>query len=130
MDNAGVEKKQTREIPSVVRAMWDPFGFMQEMFGWGRAGDRRLVEVKETDDSYVCKMNVQLALPGRADVAHAKAELDKGELTLVVPKAAAAGPEASSPRRATAPKPEAGSSRRTARHAKGSGKARKRRRAR
>ena len=89
MENAGVQKKQSGGSPSVARALWDPFGFMQEMFGWGRSGDAPLFEVKETDDTFVCKVKVNLTLPDQADVAHAKAELENGELTLVVPKAAA-----------------------------------------
>ena len=101
MENAGVQKKQTAESPSVTRALWDPFGFMQEMFGWGRSGGEPLFEVKETDDTYVCKVKVNLTLPDQADVAHAKAELENGELTLVVPKAAAAAPEPQSPPRRT-----------------------------
>ena len=90
MENAGVQKKQSGGSPSVVRALWDPFGFMQEMFGWGGSGDGPLFEVKETDDTFICKVKVNLTLPDQADVAHAKAELENGELTLVVPKAAAA----------------------------------------
>jgi len=97
MENAGVQKKQTGESPSVVRALWDPFGFMQQMFGWGRSGDQPLFEVKETDDTFVCKVRVNLTLPDQADVAHAKAELENGELTLVVPKAAAETLNAESP---------------------------------
>ena len=89
MENAGVQKKQTGQSPSVARALWDPFGFMQEMFGWGRSVDGPLFEVKETDDTYVCKVKVNLTLPDQADVTHAKAELENGQLTLVVPKAAA-----------------------------------------
>jgi hypothetical protein len=89
MENAGVQKKQTGQSPSVARALWDPFGFMQEMFGWGRSVDGPLFEVKETDDTYVCTVKVNLTLPDQADVTHAKAELENGQLTLVVPKAAA-----------------------------------------
>jgi hypothetical protein len=89
MENAGVQKKQTGQSPSVARALWDPFGFMQEMFGWGRSVDGPLFEVKETDDTYVCTVKVNLKLPDQADVTHAKAELENGQLTLVVPKAAA-----------------------------------------
>ena len=109
METAGVQKKQTGEPPSLVRALWDPFGFMQAMFGWGRSATEPSFEVKETDDTYVCKVKVQLTLPNQADMAHAKAELDRGELTLVVPKAAAAERETASPPRKT-------------RRAKGSGK--------
>ena len=133
MENAGAQKKQTGETSSVARALWDPFGFMQ-MFGWGRAsGDAPLFNVEETDDTYVCKVNVKLTLPGQADVAHAKAELANGELTLVVPKAVAAmrapaGPQpeqtAATPEQAAAtPEPASPPPRRT-RRAKGSGKAR------
>src|SRR3954465_12969004 len=106
MENAGVQKKQTGETPNVLRALWDPFGFMQEMFGWGRTADGPLFEVRETDDTYVCKVKVQLTLPDQADVAHAKAELDRGELTLVVPKAAVAKPEPVPPPQTTAAKQE------------------------
>jgi HSP20 family molecular chaperone IbpA len=95
MANVAVQKKQTREIPSVTRALWDPFWFMHEMFGWGRSGGAPSFDVKETDDAYVYK--VKLSLPGQADVARVKAELDNGELTLVVPKAAAAKQAAVSP---------------------------------
>src|SRR5690349_1427727 len=105
MENAGVQKKQTGEAPSVVRALWDPFGFMQAMFGWGGSASGPLFEVKETDGTYVCKVKVQLTLPEQADLTHAKAELDRGELTLVVPKLAAVAPEPASPPRSAA-KPE------------------------
>jgi len=117
MENAGVQQKQTGETASVVRALWDPFGFMQQMFGWGRSSDAPLFEVKETEETYVCKVKVNLTLPELADVAHAKAELDNGELTLVVPKglppeaeprrtAAAARPESPPQTSAAAPEPE------------------------
>lgn len=108
MENAGVQKKQAGESPSVARALWDPFGFMQDMFGWGRSGGGTLFEVKETDDTYVCKVKVNLTLPDQADVAHAKAELENGELTLVVPKAAAGmlAAQSSRPTAATAAAPE------------------------
>jgi hypothetical protein len=100
MENAGVQKKQIGGTASVVSAMWDPFWFMHQVLGWGRSTDAPTFDVEETDDTYVCKAKVKLALPDRADVAHAKAELDNGELTLVVPKAAAAKPEpVSRPRR-------------------------------
>jgi hypothetical protein len=110
MENAGVQNKQTGETPSVARTLWDPFGFMQ-MFGWGRSGEGPLFEVRETDDTYVCKVKVNLTLPGQADVAHAKAELSNGQLTLVVPKAAAAmrEPESSTEPSAGAPQPESAS---------------------
>ena len=146
MENAGAQKKQTGGSSSSGRALWDPFGFMQ-MFGWGRSssGDAPLFNVEETDDTYVCKVNVKLTLPGQADVAHAKAELENGELTLVVPKVvaampepaaptpepAAAMPEASAPTpestngtpEASAATPEPASPPRRTRRAKGSGKA-------
>ena len=54
MENAAVQKKQSGGSPSVVRALWDPFGFMEEMFGWGRSGDGPLFEVKETDIEGSC----------------------------------------------------------------------------
>jgi hypothetical protein len=115
MDNAVVQRKQAGGTPS-VNALWDPFGFMHEMFGWGRSVDESVsaakqadvpalpaketvgtpsFDVTETDGAYVCKF--KLTLPDQADVPHAKAELDHGELTLVVPKAAAATPEPASP---------------------------------
>jgi len=100
MDNAAAQNKPTVGTPSVVRTMWDPFGFMQAMFGWDRPRARHLFEVKETGDKYVCKLKVQLSLPDQADLAHARATLDNGELTLVVPKAAEATPEPASPPRA------------------------------
>ena len=37
MGNVAVQKKQTGETPSVAHAVWDPFWFMREMFGWGRS---------------------------------------------------------------------------------------------
>ena len=90
MANVAMQKKQVGETPSVARAAWDPFWFMREMFQWGRSADAPAFDVKETADAYVCK--VKLTLPDQADVARLKAELDNGELTLVVPKAAAAPP--------------------------------------
>lgn len=93
MEKAGVRKEQAAGTSSVPGAMWDPFWLMREMFGWGRSADRPSFEVLETDDGYVCKVNVKLALPAQADAAHMKAELDDGQLTLVVPKAAALLPE-------------------------------------
>jgi HSP20 family molecular chaperone IbpA len=100
MENAAAQRNRSAESPSVVQALWDPFGFMQAMFGWGRSSDvRPLFEVKETGDTYVCKVKVPLTLPDQADLAHARAELDNGELTLVVPKAAVAAPEPASPPR-------------------------------
>jgi hypothetical protein len=101
MENAGVQKKQTEETASVSSAVWDPFWFMRQLFGWWRIADAPSFEVKETDDTYVCKARVKLTLPEHADVARATAELDGGELTLLVPKATSATPEpASPPRRA------------------------------
>ena len=91
MENVAVEKKQTAETPSVARALWDPFWFMREMFGWGRPGDAPWFDLKETGDSYVYK--VKLTVPGQADVTRVKAEFNNGELTLVVPKASASTPE-------------------------------------
>jgi len=67
--------------------MWDPFWFMRAMLGWGRPADAASVDVKETDDTYVCTVNVKLTLPDEADAAHVKAELKDGELRLLVPKA-------------------------------------------
>jgi HSP20 family molecular chaperone IbpA len=72
---------------------------MRTMLGWGRTArapstsDGPSFNVEEKDDAYVCKANVKLALPEQADAAHLKAELDEGELTLVVPKLAAATDE-------------------------------------
>jgi hypothetical protein len=120
MENAGVQKNQAAASPSVVRALWDPFGFMQ-MFGFGRIGEGPLFQVEEKDDTYVCKVKVNLTLPDQADVAHAKAELHDGELTLVVPKGVGAMPEAVSPPQTTATGTEPESSPRRARRAKGSG---------
>jgi hypothetical protein len=105
MANAAVQK-ETGGTPSFAQALWDPFGFMREMFGWGRSvdvpsfdvketDDAPSVDVKETDGAYICKF--KLTLPGPADVARVKAELYNGELTLVVPKAAAATAEPASP---------------------------------
>ncbi len=106
MENVAVQKKQTGGTPSLALAVWDPFWFMHELFGFGRSVDAPSfkaketdrapsLDVKETDGAYVCKF--KLTLPVQADVAHAKAELVDGELTLVVPKAAAAPPEPASP---------------------------------
>jgi hypothetical protein len=89
MENSAGEKKRTAGTSNVGWALWDPFWFMREMFGWGRFAGAPSFDVKETDDSYNCKVNVKLMLPPQADV---KAELDGGELTLVVPKAAAIMP--------------------------------------
>ena len=122
MENAEVQKKPAGQSPSVVSALWDPFGFMQAMFSWGRPPDGPLFEVEETDSTYVCKVKVPLTLPDQADVAHAQAKLDSGELTLVVPKAAVATPEPTPPPQSTAVQPEPESPPRTTRRAKGRGK--------
>jgi Hsp20/alpha crystallin family protein len=98
MDNAGVQNKQSTGTSSVTSAMWDPFWFMREMLGWGGPAGAPSFEIKETKDAYVCKLDAKLSLPEQADAAHVKAELHDGELTLVVPKAAAA---ARQPRRTT-----------------------------
>ena len=95
MANVAVQNKQTGGTPSIARAAWDPFWFMREMLHWGRSAEPPALDVKETDDAYVYK--VKLTLPDRADVDHVKAELDNGELTLVVPKAAAATPPPAPP---------------------------------
>jgi hypothetical protein len=105
MENPGVQKKQTGETPSAVRTLWDPFGFMQGMFGWGRSSDAPLFEVKETDEAYVCRIKVPLTLPDQVDVGHARAQLDNGELTLVVPKPTVAAPEPVPPPQTAAAKP-------------------------
>ena len=97
MEKAGVGGKQAAGTSSIAGAMWDPFWLMREMFGWGRRADRPSFDVQETEDSYVCKVNVKLTLPDQADAAHMKAELEDGELTLVVPKVAALLPEPASP---------------------------------
>lgn len=106
MENSWAEKKQAPATPMFARAMWDPFWFMREMFGLGHSTGAPSFDVNETDDTYVCKVNVKLTLPGQADVAHLKAELDDGELTLVVPKVAAAVP---APELQVEPEPEAAS---------------------
>src|SRR4051812_44346400 len=93
MENAGVQKQQTPGTSSIAGPMWDPFWFMRAMFAWGRPADAPSFDVEETDDSYVYKVNVKLTLPEKADAAHVKAELKDGELTLLVPKAAAGTPE-------------------------------------
>ena len=93
MENAGVQKQQTAGTSSSARPMWDPFWFMRAMFSWGRPADAPSFDVKETDDTYVCRVNARLMLPEQADATHVKAELKDGELTLVVPKAAATEPE-------------------------------------
>ncbi len=130
MENTAVQKKQAGETPSGASALWNPFWLMNEMLGWGRSVDEPVVAAKETDgapsfnvtetdDAYVCKL--KLTLPDQADVAHLKAELDNGELTLVVPKAAASTPEPESP----APRTQ-----RTQRNGRGSAARKPRRRAR
>ena len=88
MEKAGVGTEQAGRTSSIAGAMWDPFWLMREVFGWGRSADKPLFDVKETADGYVCKVNVKLTLPDQADAAHMKAQLQNGELTLVVPKAA------------------------------------------
>ncbi len=97
MDHGDAHKNDGGGTGSVVRALWDPFGFMEAMFGWRQPGVRPLFEITETDDTYVCSAKVQLTLPGGADVAHATAKLENGELTLVVPKAPLVLPEPASP---------------------------------
>jgi hypothetical protein len=130
MENAGAQKKQTGETASAFNAMWDPFWFMREVFGWGRSShapsfdvketDASSFDVKEVDDTYVYRIKVKLTLPEHADIAHAKAKFDNGELTLVVPKAAAAKPELVVPKAAAA-KPEPASPPRGTRRATGNG---------
>jgi hypothetical protein len=71
-------------------AVWDPFWFMREMFRWASASAAASFHVAEKADSYVYK--AKLTLPDRVDAEHVKAALDNGELTLVVPKAAAITP--------------------------------------
>lgn len=90
MANVAVQKKQPGETPSAASAVWDPFWLMREMFHWGRSADAPAFDVQEMEDAYVYK--VKLTLPEGADVDRVKAELENGELTLVVPKAAAATP--------------------------------------
>ena len=93
MEKAGVQKDRSAGASSIAAAMWDPFWLMRQMFGWGRSAETPSFEVKETNEGYVCKVNVKLALPDQADAAHVKAELENGQLTLLVPKAAASTPE-------------------------------------
>jgi HSP20 family molecular chaperone IbpA len=111
MDNAGGDKNRTAGTSSSAWTMWDPLWLMRQMFGWGRSADAPAVDVKETDDTYVCKVNVKLALPDQVDAAHVKAQLEDGKLTLVVPKAAAAVPERErqpdQQRQASSPSPKA-----------------------
>jgi len=90
-------------------AVWDPFWFMREMFRWGSSRAVPAFDVAETEDAYVYK--AKLTLPDRVDTGHVKAELDNGELTLVVPKAAAVTP---------APAPEPARTRRTTGSGRGS----------
>ena len=71
-------------------AVWDPFWFMREMFRWGSASVAASFGVAEKEDAYVYK--AKLTLPEQVDAEHAKAALDNGELTLVLPKAAAVAP--------------------------------------
>jgi hypothetical protein len=72
-------------------AVWDPFWFMREMFRWGSSSQAPAFNLEETKDAYVYK--AKLALPDRAVAAGVKAEVDNGEVTLVVPKAADAKPQ-------------------------------------
>jgi len=106
MEPVEVQKKHSGGTPGFAQTLWDPFWFMREMFGWGRAVEAPSLDakktdsapsfdVRETDGAYVCKF--KLALPDHADVAHMEARLDNGELTVVVPKAAAAATEPASP---------------------------------
>ena len=92
MENVEIQKEQTAPTSSIAGPMWDPFWFMRAMFSWGRPADAASFDVKETDDTYVCRVNVKLTLPEQADTAHVMAELNDGELTLRVPKAAAVKP--------------------------------------
>ncbi len=117
MEHVEVQKKQTGGTPSVVHALWDPFWFIREMFGLVLSIDAPAVDakettgvpsLKETDSAYVCKF--KLTLPDQADVARVKAELDNGELTIIVPKAAegaaaAAAPAAAAPVEPAPPPP-------------------------
>lgn len=139
MENAGFQRKSAGTTASAYNAMWNPFWFMHQVLGWGRSShapslhvkeaDAPAFDVKEADGTYVCK--VKLTLPERADVTHARAELDNGELTLVVPKASAAQPGLAVPRvtpaklelvpKAEAPKPEPPSPPRRTRRATGKG---------
>jgi Hsp20/alpha crystallin family len=80
-------------------AVWDPFWFMREMLRWGSSSPAATFDVEETKDAYVYK--AKLALPDQADAHHVKAALDNGQLTLVVPKAAAATPAPAPPRSRT-----------------------------
>lgn len=98
MEKALLQKKPTAEVSRVAGVLWDPFWLMDEMFGWTHP----VFDVKETDDAYLYKLRVKLTLPGQVDVAHVKAEIDNGQLTLVVPKEAAAtsAPERKPRRRA------------------------------
>ena len=106
MEPITVQKKQTSGTPDITHAVWDPFWFMRAMFGWVRpidvpssdakvTDDAPPVDVKETDGAYVCTF--KLALPDQADGGRVTAKLDQGELTVVVPKAAAVAPD-SAPR--------------------------------
>lgn len=92
MEDALLQKKPTAE-GSRAGVLWDPFWFVDEMFGWTHP----VFDVKETDDAYVYKLKVKLTLPGQVDVAHVKAEIENGQLTLVVPKEAVAAPEPATP---------------------------------
>ncbi len=135
MEPVEVQKKQSGGSPDFSQALWDPFWFMRELFGWGRAVEAPSfdakkdakkkenapsINVKETEGAYVCKL--KLALPDQADVAHMQAKLDNGELTVVVPKAAAAAPEPASPppKKSQAKGSGRGSASRTPRRGRGS----------
>jgi hypothetical protein len=119
MENAGVQKQQTAGTSSTARPMWDPFWFMRAMLSWGRPADAPSFDVKETDDTYVCRVNAKLMLPRQADAAHVKAELKDGELTLVVPKAATTEAE---PEQEQEPEQDSLSASPKARRARGSGR--------
>ena len=71
-------------------AVRDPFWFMRAMFRWGSSSIAPAFDVAETKDAYVYKAT--LTLPGQVDAGHLKAELDNGQLTLVVPKVASLAP--------------------------------------
>ncbi len=69
---------------------WFMREFMREMFRWGSASVAASFGVAEKEDAYVYK--AKLTLPEQVDADHAKAALANGELTLVLPKAAAVTP--------------------------------------
>lgn len=106
MEPVTVQERQSGGTPGIAQALWDPFWFMRAMFGWVRFAEAPSsdakepngapsLDLKETDGAYVCTF--KLALPDQADGARVKAKLDNGELTVVVPKSAAATPEPASP---------------------------------